>query len=229
MKILPKSAEHAMGRVLRGSQSTAMPLFSSLDDPRQARGKRYSFLSLVGLCFAGMLGGYRTLRGVATFGLRRGFGVSYTALYFLLAKLKTKQFRPLLHQQVRSLYRSKALEPVGFPCPVISIDNKTLYYGAKRLNAHCQRTHDSYSGQLRYHLRSLRAVLVSSPLQVALDQQITPPSPSDMSFFLPFFRELKKLYGRGLLSKAIISTDAGMASFENATELHNSGYGYVMA
>ena len=218
-----------MNRILQGTDGLAIPDFSLLEDPRQARGQRYSFLSMLRLCFSGMLGAYRTLRSVIAFGLRRGFGVSYTPLYLLLGNLKTEDFRPLLHRQVRSLYRAKALEPEGFPCHVIAIDNKTLYYGAKRLNAHCQKTHDSHPRQVRFHLRVLRAVLVSSPLKVALDQQVTPPKKNDMSFFGSFLKGLEQLYGRGLLARAIVSVDAGMTSLENATQLHDGGYGYVMA
>jgi len=217
-----------MSRIFRGWNHPILPDFSSLEDPRQARGKRYSFLSMLRLCFAGMLGAYRGLRDVAHFGTCLGIGVSYTALYLLLARLRTEDFRQRLHILVRFLFRSKALEPEGFPCHVIAIDNKTLYYGPRKLNAHCQKTHDARTGRIRYHLRVLRAVLTSSRLKTAIDQQVTPPTQNDMSFFAPFFSLLKKLYGRGLLTKAIITLDAGMASLENASLLTKNGNGYVI-
>ena len=108
-----------------------------------------------------MLSALPALRDVVAFGERRDFAVSYFALYLVLSRLKASPFRKLLHRQIHSLIRAKALESEGFPCHVLAVDGKTIYDGKKKLNKFCQRTTDSRTGQLRWHLKVLRAVLTN--------------------------------------------------------------------
>lgn len=228
MTKIPRSSKKALRKVLREQQGPGVPDFSLMSDPRCARGKRHFFEPILRILFAAMLIAIRSLRSVATFSARRGLSISYSAMYALLSRLKSDHFRQALRAQVSALYQAKALEPSGFPCHIIAIDGKSLYYGVRKLNKFCQKTTHEKTGKTCYHLRIQRAVLVSSPLKTILDQRPIPAHQSEMSAFADFIAELKTAY-RWLFAKPLISADAGMVSFVNAKLLNDSGFGFVLA
>lgn len=209
MSTIPRSAQQAMRHVLRDQKGPACVDFSSIQDPRARRGRRYPLLSVLKLFFFAMLAAFPALRDVEAFGQRRDFAISYFAMYMLLSRLKARPFRHILHDQIYSLIRAKALEPEGLPCHVIAIDGKTLYYGKKKLNKFCQRTTDPHTGQLRWHLKVLRAMLTSSRLKPLIEQAPIPADTNEMGFFASYYAALKKAYGRNLLQRVIFTLDAG--------------------
>lgn len=227
--MIPRSSTKAMKKILAGSGGVAVPDFSAVPEPRHRQGRRFPLRQLVELLLCGMLGAFRSLTALEALTERRGRRISDTTFYTLLALLPAEPFRKALYAQGHALARAKALEPVGFPCHVITIDQKTLYYGKEPLNADCQRTHLPHSQDVRYHLRTVGVVLTSSPLLPVLDRQAIPPATNEMGFFPTLFTALRQHFGRGLLHAPIITLDSGFCSVTNATLIDQAGWGYVFS
>lgn len=227
--MIPRSSTKAMKKILAGAGGVAVPDFSGVSDPRGQRGRRFLLHRLLEWLLCGMLGAFRSLTALEALTERRGQRVSDTTFYNLLALLPAKPFRKALQTQGHALDRAKALEPAGLPCHVLTIDNKTLYYGKEPLNADCQRTHLPKSQDIRYHLRTVGAVLTSSPLMPVLDRMVIPPETNEMGVFPAFFTDLQQTFGRGLLRVPTVTLDSGFCSLTNATLIDTAGWGYVFA
>ncbi|MBI4640075.1 MAG: transposase family protein, partial [Candidatus Tectomicrobia bacterium] len=227
--MIPRSSTKAMKKILTGAGGVAVPDFSGVPDPRDRHGRRFSLPKLLEWLLCGMLGAFRSLTALEALTERRGQPISDTTFYNLLALLPAEPFRTALQAQGHALDRAKALAPVGLPCHVLTIDNKTLYYGKERLNADCQQTHLPKSQDVRYHLRTVGAVLTSSPLLPVLDRRVIPPETNEMGIFPTFFRDLQQAFGRGVLQAPLVTLDSGFCSLTNATLIDTAGWGYVLA
>ena len=227
--MIPRSSTKAMKKILAGAGGVAVPDFAGVSDPRGQRGRRFSLRQLLEWLLCGMLGAFRSLTALEALTARRGQPISDTTFYTLLALLPAEPFRKALHAQGHALDRAKALEPEGLPCPVLTIDNKTLYSGKEPLTADCQLTHLPKSHDVRYHLRTVGAVLTSSPLLPILDRWVIPPETNEMGMFPAFFTSLQQTFGRGLLRTPIVTLDSGFCSLTNATLIDTAGWGYVFA
>jgi len=218
-----------MKKILAGSGGVAVPDFSDVPEPRHRRGRRFALCRLLELLLCGMLGAFRSLTALEALTERRGRRISDTTFYTLLSLLPAEPFRKALYAQGHALDRAKALDPVGLPCQVITIENKTLSYGKEPLNADCQRTHLPHSQDVRYHLRTVGAVLTSSPLLPVLDRMVIPPETNEMGLFPAFFTGLQQVFERGLLQHPIVTLDSGCCSLTNATLVDTAGWGDVFA
>jgi hypothetical protein len=139
--------------------------------------------------------------------------------------LVAEEFRRQLRRQVRSLWRSKCLEPQQLPCGVVSVDGKGL--GALEHDAEgtAQKGHRN-DGSPYWLARVLRAALVSAPSAPLLDQLPIGAKTNEMGMFVEFFDALEQAYDPLF---EIVSTDAGMTSKANADHVHAANKGYVMA
>lgn len=206
---------------------TASPTWSDfLDDPRKARGKRWSFAEIMRAMWAGVLVAAPTLRAVEALTERMGRRISDTTLWGLLTKLKPKGFREHLVREVRAAWRAKELTSL-LPLSQVAVDGKTIWVGKHKANRYCQRQEHDGMG-VRYHMRMLRATYVSSPTQLCLGQAPIPARQNDMSSFHDFFTWLVKQYGRSGIMQ-VISVDAGFASKKNADQIDEAEPGYLIA
>lgn len=211
-------------------------LCAGVSDPRGRRGRRWSLQALVGAAFAGMLVAARSLRAVedltelmAGFS-GRGFGfrrrVPDSTLEPVLRMLSPEELRERLHAQVHSLQRGKALDERCLPLGLMAIDGKCLWSGAQSVHPACQRQQEE-GKPARYLLRTLRAVLISSPTKVCLDQMAIPAETNERGAFDPFWRDLIGSYGRSGLFEAV-SLDAGFACKTLCEDIDADGYGYIV-
>ncbi len=108
--------------------------WDDITDPRAARGQRWNLHELLNGAFAGLLANCPTLRDVEALTEEMGpAGRKYvsrrvpdTTLWDLIGKLSPQELRVKHHEQVRAMWRSKSLRPVGLPCGVLAIDGKGL-------------------------------------------------------------------------------------------------------
>ena len=76
-------------------------------------------------------------------------------------------------------------------------------------------------------VRTLTCCLVTSSSKVCLDAIPIPAQTNEMGHFAQAFRELIAQYGRSDLFQ-MVTLDAGFNSAENATLIHDAGYGYLV-
>ena len=85
-----------------------------------------------------------------------------TTVYELLGRLAPDELLGTLVAQVRTLWRSKLLAPLGLPCGVIAIDGKSLGALDHDADGWGQRHARDHDGSPYWLVRALRAVLTSS-------------------------------------------------------------------
>jgi len=211
-------------------------LCRGVTDPRSRRGRRWKLRALLGAAFAGMLVRARSLRAVEDFtetaaaGGLRGFGVGRrvpdSTLEPVLRKLDPDELRSRLHEQVRSLRRGKSLDESCLPLALVAIDGKCIHTSKARVHPACQR--QQHEGRPpRYLLRVLRAVLVSSPTKVCVDQQVIPAATNEIGAFPSLWAKLRSAYRADSLFEAV-SLDAGFAYEGLCRRIHEDGFGYIV-
>ena len=232
MKVLPRA-----GRVyhfLRRQLKAPWARFAAVTDPRDRRGRRWSLLPMMHTVLAGVLAGIRTLRELEAQSLDLqlpGFAplrrrLPDTTVYELLGRLAPDELLKTLVAQVRTLWRSKLLAPVGLPCGVVAIDGKSLGaldHDADRWGQRHTRDHD---GSPYWLVRALRAVLTSAVGKPALWQLPIPPHTNEMGCFVAMFDALRQAYDALF---EVITVDSGMTCKAHAAYVHAAGKGYVMA
>ena len=128
-KFLERS-RHFLQRILR---KPAWDFNRFVSDPRQAKGRRWKFPTLMQALLCGFLTNRGSLRAVETLtecGLNQR--IPDSTLYDFVGKFSGEQvgeLRRQLHAHIRTDWRSKSLDPAGLPCGVVAVDNKTLWTG----------------------------------------------------------------------------------------------------
>ena len=208
--------------------------FEQVRDLRDRRGRIWPLQTLMATLFLGLVAGCRSLREVEDLTQEVGpAGRRYlpervpdTTLQNLLVRLEPAGLREQLHQQVKTLARSKCLDPVGLPCGVVAMDGKTLDELSHDAGGAGQQAHRAHDGTAYFLPRVLRAVLCSAQSKPALDQMVVPPQTNEMGAFATFFAALLAVY-KTLFE--LITLDAGFTSLANATLVDSAQVGYVMA
>lgn len=205
-----------------------------VSDPRSQQGRRWAFNPLMTALLFGLLTNRRSLRGVeeltewegrwvrATIGRR----APDTTLYDLLSGLGPEGLRQQLHAQVYSLWRAKALAPIGLPCSVAAIDGKTLLSGRGEAGPDpevCQVAHPK-DRPACWQLRAVRSCLISAAGCPAIDQLAIPAQTNEMGIFPEVFAALEAAYGALI---EIYSMDSGYGSLQNATLVTEARKGYI--
>ena len=214
MKLLPIG-----GRVyhfLRRQLKAPWARFATVTDPRDRRGQRWSLLPMMH-DLGGILAGVKTLRQLEAQSLdlqMPGFSPLHrrlpdTTVYELLGRLAPDELLGTLVAQVRTLWRSKLLAPLGLPCGVIAIDGKSLGALDHDADGWGQRHTRDHDGSPYWLVRALRAVLTSSVGRPALWQLPIPPHTNEMGCFVAMFDALRTSYDALF---EIITVDAGMTS-----------------
>lgn len=228
-----KLLERASKFLRRMAEKPAWDFSKFVIDPRNRRGQRWEIKAIMSALLFGLIVNRTSLRAVERLTewsgkwLRKLFPrrVPDTTMYNFLEGAKPEGLRQQLHAQVRSLWRSKSLEPVGLPCGIIAIDGKALWSDSEIDDPNSQRAHPQNRPSYEI-LRVVRSVLISSGAKTAIDQMPIPSNTNDMGVFREAFEALESSY-KSLYE--ICSVDAGFCSEANARQIDQANKGYIMA
>jgi Transposase DDE domain len=225
-KLLERS-QNCLRRILR---KPAWDFNRFVADPRQKKGRRWKFPTLMRALLCGFLTNRGSLRAVeslteCSFDQR----IPDSTLYDLIGKFsgdEVADLRRQLHAQVRTDWRSKSLEPVGLPCGVVAVDNKTLWTGpvAHAHDPHAQVVHQK-DRRAYAQVRAVRTVLLSAASKPAIDQAAIRANTNEGGMFPEVFRALEANYAALI---EIYSLDAGFCSRANAQLIAEAHKGYII-
>jgi Transposase DDE domain len=225
-KFLERS-QHLLRRILR---KPAWDFSRFVCDPRQAKGRRWKFPTLMQAVWWGFLTNRRSLRAVESL-TECGFDqrIPDSTLYDFVGQFSGEDVADLrrqLHAQVRTDWRSKSLEPVGLPCGVVAVDNKTLWTGpvAQAHDPHAQVVHPPHQPAYA-QVRAVRTVLLSAASQPAIDQVAIRADTNEGGMFPEVLQELEATYAALI---EIYSLDAGFCSQANARLIAEAQKGYIL-
>ena len=206
-------------------------------DRRDRRGRRYTFPSLVLTLMLGCVAGLPSLREVEAMSASLALSVrrrtkipgriSDTKLRDVLLDLDPDETHAALVRQVKAEPRRGVLKPDALPIGVAAIDGKQLAKVDSWDHPDVQAVRPSNNppyGLARVH----RAHLVSSSACVCLGQRPIPGDTNEVGAVCDFTRQLLGDYGRTDLIEAFM-VDAGNASLEHATLIHEADLGYIFA
>jgi hypothetical protein len=234
MASISKLLDRASRFLQRTLSKPAWDFSRFVSDPRSHHGRRWKLNPLMTALLFGLVTNRRSLRAVeeltewegrwvrATIGGR----APDTTLYDLLSGLGPEGLREQLHAQVYSLWRSKALEPVGLPCSVAAIDGKTLLSGRGDQGPDpevCQVSHPENRAAY-WQLRAVRSCLISAAGCPAIDQLAIAAQTNEMGTFPKVFASLEAAYG---VLIETYSMDSGYCSLENASLVADATKGYI--
>lgn len=221
-------AGNFLGRMLK---KPAWDFKQFVRDPRHKQGRRWPFATLMQTLLDGFLTQRSSLRNVESLSELTGAQrVPDSTLYDLLGQFGAQDeadLRRQLHAQVKSAWRSKALEPVGLPCGVAAIDNKTLWSGAleQAKDPAAQIVHPK-DRPAYATVRAVRTVLISAAAKPALDQVTIPAHTNEGGLFKEIFPVLESNFGALI---EVYSMDAGFCSEANARQIADAQQGYIFA
>jgi len=224
---LLERSQHCLRRILR---KPAWEFNRFVADPRQAKGRQWRFQPLMQALLCGFLANRGSLRAVESL-TECGFDrrIPDSTLYDLLGKFSGDEvggLRRQLHAQVRTDWRSKSLVPVGLPCGVVAVDNKTLWTGpvAHAHDPHAQVVHQPERPAYA-QVRAVRTVLLSAASTPAIDQVAIRANTNEGGMFPEVFQALEANYGAMI---EIYSLDAGFCSLTNARLIAEAHKGYII-
>jgi hypothetical protein len=199
-------------------------------DPRTGSNTYWRLATVLPVVVMGLVAGARSAAELEALTVdmsaaaRRWFRISRklsdTTVRDLLLRLAPSELRAMLHAQIRSFHRQKALEPERFRWGVVSMDGK-----ATTIRAWDAR----YAQRQGSHgvIRTITASLVSSPGCPCIDAWPIPPSTNEMGSYLDALRALIAAF-RTLDLFRIVMYDAGACSEANARGTRELGLHYVM-
>jgi hypothetical protein len=205
-----------------------------VEDPRDPRGRRWKLGTLLGAALLGLVAGCRSLLQVEALtedlspATRQRFGLTRrlpdTTLHNLLWQLQPQQVLPVLHRVVRAAHRRRALSPDELPFGVVSLDGKSTAVPA--CDDYYAQRQSQHEGQCLGLVRTISAVLTSSPARPYLHVTPVPASTNEMGIFGRAFDELMSVYSRADLFR-VVTYDAGACSKDNAQHVRSHGLHYV--
>ncbi len=238
MKTLQQNEERVESHLVPRMRLLRRLLALLVIDPRNRRGVRFPFESMILALLAGLLSGCPTLRDVerqsARLGLgRRGGKISDNALGYLLTLLDDVALLPLQVAMVKNMHRRKQLQPDGLRLHWTTVDGKylTLDHHADGL---AQKFVDDERRCIYWRLGVLRAVLVSAKGRPALGQRVMAPVQTDetdpeklkhtgeITNLWPFVQWLREQYGELC---ANFTLDAGLWSRDLFAKFDAAGLG----
>jgi len=218
----------ALSKRLREAQ------LDQVEDPRDRRGRRWQLTTLLGAALLGLVAGCGSLLQVEALtedlspATRQCFGLtrrlSDTTLHNLLWQLQPQQLLPVLHRVVRAAHRRRALVPDELPFGVVSLDGKSTAVPA--CDEYYAQRQSQHEGQCLGLVRTISAVLTSSPARPYLHVTPVPASTNEMGVFGRAFDELMRVYSRADLFR-VVTYDAGACSKDNAQHVRSHGLHYV--
>ena len=221
-----KQASHNFLRRMLRKPAWSFKRFVS--DRRGRQGRRWGLEILMKSLLEGYLSNRSSLRAVERLTeIYRRTRVPDTTLYDFVSRFGEAEvagLRRQLQAQVRSDWRSKSLVPVGVPCGVVAIDNKTVWSGSEaRAPTEAQVVHPA--DQPAYaQLRMVRSVLISAASKPAIDQVVIRPDTNECGMFSEVLGQLEAAYGSLV---EVYSGDAAFCSEANARLVAKAGKGYI--
>lgn len=211
--------------------------FSSIQDPRDARGRRFELPGLLRQMLLGLATLSSSCRGFEAVGERlsprvlRRLGLAKTAsdtsLYELLARLSPEGFREVCFEMVRRDVRSHAIRNDLFPVGVLTVDGKGCGGGRGSVtDAAVRKNVFDKKGSACWDLYALRASLTSSSARPLLDQEFVRSNQHETKAFPALWARMCANFGR-LFS--LVTLDAGFTSAANAQLIVASGKDYLIA
>ena len=197
-------------------------------DRRGLQGRRWSLAILMESLLDGYLSNRGSLRAVERLTEMSGRArISDTTLYDFVSRFgkeEVAELRQQLHAQVGSDWRSKSLTPVGVPCGVVAIDNKTVWSGPPAAApAEAQVVHPAEQRPYA-QLRMVRTVLISAASKPAIDQVVIRAETNECGMFAEVFGQLEADYGALV---EVYSGDAAFCSEANGRLVAKAGKGYI--
>lgn len=198
-----------------------------VDDPRDARGKRWPLAALLRAVVVGVAVGCKSLGQTEALtaemspavrgrlGIRRR--ISDTTMRDALVEVDPKKLRGSLHAQTKAAHRRRALEPDGLPFGVAAMDGKSSTATAWDQKYAQKQTHSEGHGAAGM-VRTVTCSLVSSAAKSCIDAIPIPARTNEMGHFSVAFHSLVKAYRKSGLFK-MVSYDAGACSEENGREV----------
>lgn len=208
-------SQHFLRRIVR---KPAWEFKRFVSDPRQAKGRRWPCETLMRALLWGFLTNRGSVRAVETMP-ECGFDrrIPDSTLYDCVGKCSShtvEELRSQLHAQTRTDWRSTSLEPVGLPCGVAAVENKTVWTGpvATAHDPHAQVVH--HTARRAYaHVRAVRTVLIAAASKPAIDQVSRRADTNEGGMFPEVLQVLEATYAPLI---EIYSLDAGFCSLANA-------------
>lgn len=204
--------------------------WSRVTDPRTGSSTYWRLTTVLPVVVMGLVAGARSVADLEALtasmsaAARRWFRLARnlpdTTARDLLVRLAPEELRGILHAQIRSFHRQKALEPEGFRWGVVSMDGKST-----SIRAWDQRYVQQQGA--RGVVRTVTATLVSSPGCPCIDACPIPPATNEMGTYLDALRTLVASY-RGIDLFRVVMYDAGACSEANARGTRELGLHYVM-
>jgi predicted transposase YbfD/YdcC len=205
-----------------------------LEDPRQARGKRYEHHGLLGLLVAAFACGLKSLRRVEELATDLGARVrnrlsvppkvSDTTLWRLLAGQSTTGMRQTVAAQVQRLLNHPGLQRVALPMGVMSFDGKSLWTSQQQPVAGLEAVANDEAGTLLWRLGTLRAVLTSVVAAPCVDLEFIGAKEGESPAFRQLLPRVVETWGEHF---QVITADAGLTAAENASLVRSLGKHYL--
>jgi len=204
--------------------------WSCVTDPRTGSATYWRLTTVLPLVVVGLVAGARSvaqleeLTAMMSAAARRWFRVPRklpdTTARDLLVRLRPEDLRRILHAQIRSFHRQKALEREGFRWGVLSLDGK--YTPIRAWDGHYVQKQGA-----RGVIRTITASLVSTPGRPCIDAFPIPSATNEMGAYLLALRQLVATFGSLDLFR-VVMYDAGACSEANARGTRDLGLHYVM-
>lgn len=206
-----------------------------VDDPRDARGRRWQLDVLLTSFVVSMIAGAKSLLDVERMTTEMSSPILReldirrrlpdTTARNVLCELEPSEIRQRLYVEMRAAHRRKALEPESLPFGIAALDGKGTALPSCD-DHYAQR--QTGSGRLVGVLRTTTAALVSSRAKVCLDASPIPAATNEMGHFPTALDELCAAYGSLKLFQ-LVTYDSGACSRANADHIRSKGLDYFFA
>ena len=212
--------------------------FQVLRDPRRRRSVKWSLPAVLSACLTGLITGARSLAAVEELtetmsgAMRRVLGirgrVPDTTIRDLIVRLVPDQLRAVLRLQIRAAHRRKAIDRVGLPWGVVSLDGKVTAIDAWDDEYAQRQRHSARAGQSACGMiRTITACLITSPAHPCIDVHPVPASSNEVATYKDALDRLVEAYGSIDLFR-VAMYDAGGCSESNARYTRQRGLHYVL-
>ena len=209
---------------------------SQVKDSRDKRGRRWNLNAVLKSVLTGLLSGLNGLTELEhltdslsplsriLLGLKKR--LPDTTARDILVKLNPNDLRLTIQANIKAAIRRKALNPVGLPCGIVSMDGKysSTRIGDDKLAQDYTKENDRNQ---RHSLGTITSCLISSAAKVCIDAFLVPPVTNEKGIFQKAFDGLLEAYGNGLFE--VVTYDAGANSLANADYITSKNKSYVFA
>jgi len=205
-----------------------------VEDERDRRGRRWPLATVLRTVVLSMLAGAKSLADMEsltanmTVAMKRRFGLQRrlpdTTARSVLCGLNPEPLVLRLHAVVRKAARRKAIKHDGLPFGVVSLDGKGTAIPAVD-DWYAQRQ-SQQGGKLTGLVRTVTAVLTSSPARPLIDVTPLPARTHEVGWFQAAFEHLMAAYGSSDGFR-LVTYDAGATSLHNADTVRRHGVHYL--